>query len=306
MERLQRISEFWNWLPAFRAVAETGHLPTAAKLLGVGPSSLSRSISLLEKGIGTPLFDRVGRRIVLNRDGRRLLGAVRDSMRRVDDGYAELVAPRHLDPITVSTVGVLSYVVVPALREVQREHPGLVVRLRRVPPSRIAETLLRGQLDIAVIPDPPFDERLQFEKLGEATSGVYCGEGHPLWRSRAPSIERILDHPFAAPVPEEVGPRGDLWPPSIRRRTDIYISEVRIAIDLCAAGELLAVLPDFVAPSYPDPKALRRLPLDLFPTTTFYAVRRPSLASGDLTERVIETIRLRLRERLLPKRARRR
>jgi len=302
MERLRRITEFWNWLPAFRAVAETGHLPTAAKQLGVGPSSLSRSIALLEARVGKPLFDRVGRRILLNRDGERFLAAVRDSMRRLDDGYSEVVAPEHHDPVILSTVGVLTYVVVPALRSLQAERPGLVVWLRRVRPQMIPEMLQRGQLDVALVPDTRFDPRLQFDLLGEATSSVYCGKGHPLWRARAPSLEKILEYPFAAPVPEEVGPRGDLWPPSIRRKVGMHISEVRIAVDLCAAGELLALLPDFVARSLPDPKVLRRLPLDLFPTTTFYAVRRPALAPGGATERVIARIRERFEAKLRPSR----
>ncbi len=58
MERLRRVASFWNWLPAFRAVAETEHLPTAAEALFVSPSALSRAIRLLEKDVGQPLFRR--------------------------------------------------------------------------------------------------------------------------------------------------------------------------------------------------------------------------------------------------------
>ena len=45
----ERVSRIWNWLPVFRAVAETEHLPTASELLYVTPSALSRTIRLLEK-----------------------------------------------------------------------------------------------------------------------------------------------------------------------------------------------------------------------------------------------------------------
>ena len=43
------VERIWNWLPAFRAVAETEHLPTASDLLHVTPSALSRTIRLLEQ-----------------------------------------------------------------------------------------------------------------------------------------------------------------------------------------------------------------------------------------------------------------
>ena len=48
MEHLRRLYRVWNWLPAFRAVAETEHLPTASEMLGLTPSALSRAIKQLE------------------------------------------------------------------------------------------------------------------------------------------------------------------------------------------------------------------------------------------------------------------
>ena len=51
MERLRSIANLWNWLPAFRAVAETGNLRLAAERLHVSPSALSRTVRLLEDEI---------------------------------------------------------------------------------------------------------------------------------------------------------------------------------------------------------------------------------------------------------------
>ncbi len=43
MQPLRRLVPFWNWLPAFRAVAESQHLPTASRELNVTAPALSRS-----------------------------------------------------------------------------------------------------------------------------------------------------------------------------------------------------------------------------------------------------------------------
>ena len=51
MERMRRLTTLWSWLPGFRAVAETQHLPTASKQLHVGASALSRTIRLLEEAL---------------------------------------------------------------------------------------------------------------------------------------------------------------------------------------------------------------------------------------------------------------
>jgi DNA-binding transcriptional LysR family regulator len=86
---MKRIASLWSWLPAFRAVAETEHLPRAASLLGTSPPALSRTLKLLEKSIGAVLFDKAGTRLVLNARGRRLLVHVREAMRIVDEGLGD-------------------------------------------------------------------------------------------------------------------------------------------------------------------------------------------------------------------------
>ena len=79
MDHLRRLFRVWNWLPAFRAVAETEHLPTASTVLNVTPSALSRSIKHLEEELGQQLFLRVGRRLELSPAGHELLRALRES-----------------------------------------------------------------------------------------------------------------------------------------------------------------------------------------------------------------------------------
>ena len=57
----------------FRAVAHHQHISHAAEELRVAQPALSSTISKLEKELGVPLFDRIGRNIILNDAGQRLL-----------------------------------------------------------------------------------------------------------------------------------------------------------------------------------------------------------------------------------------
>lgn len=60
-------------LEYFREIVASGSLHAAAKRLHVAQPSLSRCVKSLEEELGTPLFDRVGRNIVLNESGRIVL-----------------------------------------------------------------------------------------------------------------------------------------------------------------------------------------------------------------------------------------
>ena len=57
----------------FRTVAHHQHISHAAEELRVAQPALSSTISTLEKELGVPLFDRIGRNIILNDAGQRLL-----------------------------------------------------------------------------------------------------------------------------------------------------------------------------------------------------------------------------------------
>ena len=57
----------------FVTVADTGNLTQAARQLSISAPALSNSIKRLEGKLGTPLFDRVGRNLVLNAFGEAYL-----------------------------------------------------------------------------------------------------------------------------------------------------------------------------------------------------------------------------------------
>lgn len=66
LDHLVRWSEFWNWVPVFRVVAEANHLRTAATILSISRSAISRTIRLLADNAGEELLDPHGRSLQRN------------------------------------------------------------------------------------------------------------------------------------------------------------------------------------------------------------------------------------------------
>jgi LysR family glycine cleavage system transcriptional activator len=75
-----------NTLLVFRAVAETQNLRAAADAMHLTHSAVSQQIRLLETRLGYDLFDRRGRRVVLNAAGTALLHSVRTALAILDEG----------------------------------------------------------------------------------------------------------------------------------------------------------------------------------------------------------------------------
>src|SRR5688500_1401843 len=150
MEPLRRIIRFWNWLPAFRAVAEFQHLPTAARSLFVTAPALSRAIRLLEKDLDVSLFRRTGRRLELNESGRCFLDAVRDAMRLMHEATLHVKAEQLSGPVRIASAGVITTtLLVPALDELRRAHSDLVPLVTTPAPNDLSALLRRGIVDIA-------------------------------------------------------------------------------------------------------------------------------------------------------------
>ena len=81
-----------NTLTAFRAVAELQNLRAAADVLHLTHSAVSQQIRGLEEQLGFALFERRGRRVILNPAGEALLRSVQGALALLDDGVQAAAA----------------------------------------------------------------------------------------------------------------------------------------------------------------------------------------------------------------------
>ena len=87
-------------LPAFRAAATLQNLRAAAQALHLTHSAVSQQIRGLEEQLGFDLFERRGRRIVLNAAGEALLRSVEPALALLDDGAQAAGAAHEVLPLS--------------------------------------------------------------------------------------------------------------------------------------------------------------------------------------------------------------
>ncbi len=288
----------WNWLPAFLEVAEVGSIVGASRRLHLTPAAISRTLRLLEAEVGEPLFNRVGRQLVLNTRGASLRDAVKSAVAAVDEGFSRTLADPFLGPFRVASLGVLTdNFVVPALIEMKRDHAGLIPESLNLRTADATAMLSRGEIDVAFYYEELSVDGIVVEKLGATPMSVYCGKTHPLFRKRKLTQAMVLEHPFSIPQVGDTGQVMDGWPTELPRKVGMRITLLRSNLRVCLSGELLTVLPDVTAEVHVGAKALRRLPIEGLPDIEVFAGLPASRLERGAERALIERVRTRLETR---------
>ncbi|MFT3700256.1 MAG: LysR substrate-binding domain-containing protein [Kofleriaceae bacterium] len=119
-------------LRAFVAVARHRSFRGAATELGLSPSALSHSITMLEKELGVRLFHRTTRSVALSDAGEHLLARVTPALAQIAEAVATVedfrAAPRGTLRINTSVVPA-RLIMLPLVREFLGRYPGVEVEL---------------------------------------------------------------------------------------------------------------------------------------------------------------------------------
>ena len=163
----------------FRAVAEELSFSRAAARLGYVQSSVSVQVGALERELGVPLFDRLGRRIRLTDAGevmlansRKLLALAEETKQAVVDagvGSGEVTGS-----LTVSAPETLITYRLPILLALYHErHPKVRLSVRPSSIGRLVgparKAVEDGTVDVAFVLDEPLEERVRLADLAVET-----------------------------------------------------------------------------------------------------------------------------------------
>jgi LysR family transcriptional regulator for metE and metH len=157
-------------LQLVEALAEFGSLTNAGKHLNLTQSALSHQLVELERRLATPLFHRVGRRLVPTAAGDHLLRSATRTLnilRRTESTIERIAAGREA-VLRFSTECYTAYHwLSPLLAEYARRCPKVEVQVVPEATRRPLDALLAGRIDIGVGVGFRADERLDIAPLFE-------------------------------------------------------------------------------------------------------------------------------------------
>ena len=224
----------------FVASAETGSFSAAARRLFVSHSSVSRSVSALERELGVTLFVRERRSLRCTPGGAAFLDQGRDLLHQaaaLRDSMAEYREQKRLRITSISAHVPKAYELI---RQFRAAHPEVELELVQTDQNTVIEQLLHAETDLVIgfsytIPEDPSLEFLAVEQ------GRFCAlmsPNHPLAKrafltradiQRAPAL--LGENPFR----DEPAKRPDT------------VQDVQSIILQIKAGSGITILPEHAA-----------------------------------------------------------
>lgn len=140
-------------LQAFALAARLGSISAVAAELGYSQSAVSRQLQSLEREFGAELLRRTARGVRLTARGRALLPhaeAIAASWEAARADVAEPAIERVRLRVGAFPSGT-SALLAPALGELERAHPDLVIGVRQAPSPALVTAVATGELDGAIV-----------------------------------------------------------------------------------------------------------------------------------------------------------
>ncbi|MEI2386721.1 LysR substrate-binding domain-containing protein [Breoghania sp. JC706] len=175
-------------LSIFVAVAEREHLTRAAEALHLTPSAVSSALRALEGHYGVPLFDRVGRGLVLNENGRLFLGEAKAVLARAESAQlvlAELGGLRRGRLAVAASQTIAGYWLPPFMMRFHAIYPGIELSLSIGNTATVAGAVVAGEADMGFVEGHVDVPALKVEKIAEDALIVVVGADHPWADGRA-------------------------------------------------------------------------------------------------------------------------
>lgn len=257
-------------LELLEAVGEHATLTAAAQAMFLSQPALSQRLLRLEDRLGSPLFDRRGRRLVPTAAGERMLRAARGVLRelRAAEHDVRRIGDGHRLPLRLATQCATNYQwLPPVMRAFRDREPDVDVQVEQVPDDDMIQALLDRRLDVGIV--AKLDSRMDQVRLRPMFDDelvAVIAPTHP-WASRAvvhaddfADVHLVLhdaydpDRPAPVPLPLPHGARpGRLT--TMPLPTDLLI-------DMILTGDRVSVLPSWTVAAHAAAGAVSTVHID--------------------------------------------
>ncbi|ROS05791.1 DNA-binding transcriptional LysR family regulator [Sinobacterium caligoides] len=179
-------------LRVFDAIARLGNVSRAAEQIALSQSAASMSLADLEQHLGSPLFNRHGKKLQLNDYGRWLHPKVHQLLQQAEN--IELSAHSgelhgHLIVGASSTIG--NYLLAAMVAEFVKLHPDIHIQLRVANSEQIVDDMINLRIDLGLIEGICHSHQLIAQPWRSDELITFCSPSHPLAQLDSVSLAEL-------------------------------------------------------------------------------------------------------------------
>ena len=205
-------------LRSFLILAEELHFRKAAEKLFIVQPALSKQIQVLEKELGTRLFDRNKRKVVLSVAGLFFKERITQLFQDLEDAKSKIgwIEKGIKGEIRIGYVGSCIHTFLPdLLSKLHDTYPEIQTYLSEMTSASQLLAIQKGELDIAFLRNPPlpkesgctirkkYEQRLIFQE----TFSLIVPKNHPLTDNNFQNIKQLANEKFILPTKSD----GELY-----------------------------------------------------------------------------------------------
>src|SRR5690606_7297989 len=175
-----------RYLRLIKAIVEEGSITRAIDILHLSQSALSYQLKEAEIQIGTLIFYRRNKKLILTPVGKKLYAIAGKVLGELDTAEAEIrkIMNGENGIIRISTECYTSYHwLPPVLKKFKKEFPNVEIEIVFEATHKPIEKLIEGELDLAVTSNPEHIEQVEFIRLFSDEMFAVVSAHHP-WAYR--------------------------------------------------------------------------------------------------------------------------
>ena len=188
-----------NQLKYFQVLAKTQHYTKASLELYISQPSLTHAIKELEKELGMNLFDKKGRNVYLNDNGKTFLQYVNKSLETLDEGIIQ-IQNNYKDEQKIIEISVIPTIVntyfAPIVKQTLEEHPDYQIRFHSEKTLDIIQGISNNQYDFGICSKLEENDSLQYLPLLHEELVLITTLDHPLTKLSHVTLKDIAQYPL--------------------------------------------------------------------------------------------------------------
>lgn len=188
-------------LQYFLMVAQEENISRAAVKANLSQQALSSVISILEKELDVKLFDRIGRKIVLNENGKILLESAEIIVQEHDNLMMRLKQQKKSKQQTLRIASTTTQAIRKTLMSFMQDNQDVQVTNFYITAGMLQDTIKRNDVDVIISTIPYTDSKTNCKKLFMEQIRLVVSKKHPLAQRKAIYLSEAKDCAFVVPLP---------------------------------------------------------------------------------------------------------